>query len=156
MRFYSGDGGHYLRDMLATFPWTAPQNDHAGFVVVDVGGGVGSVSVKLAECTEKMRFVVQDKESTVQEGRKALAQGLRDRVAFMTHDFFQEQKVRGDVYLFRWILHNWSDVYCIRILRALIPALNPGARILVHEHVMEEGVEVSLSKKGERYVREEE
>jgi hypothetical protein len=57
------------------------------------------------------------------------------RVSFMSHDFFTPQTVVADVYLLRWILHNWSDKYCVRILRALIPALKPGARVIVNEDV---------------------
>lgn len=58
-------------------------------------------------------------------------------VSFMAHDFFVPQSVTGaDAYLFRWILHNWSDKYCVRILRALVPALKPGARIILNEHIL--------------------
>jgi len=58
-------------------------------------------------------------------------------VKFMVHDFFKEQPVRdADVYLLRWILHNWRDKHCIQILRALIPALKTGARVLVMDFVM--------------------
>jgi hypothetical protein len=57
------------------------------------------------------------------------------RISFMPHDFFNTQPVTADVYLLRWILHNWSDKYCVRMLRALIPALKPGAKIVVNEDV---------------------
>jgi len=51
-------------------------------------------------------------------------------------DFFTEQPSVADVYYFRWIFHNWSDKYCIQILRNLIPSLRPGARIVIHERVL--------------------
>ena len=53
-------------------------------------------------------------------------------------DFFKTQPVRAGVYYLRPILHNWSDKYAIRILQALVPALEPGARVLVHELVLPE------------------
>ena len=57
----------------------------------------------------------------------------------MSHDFFTQQPVKNaDVYLIRWCLHNWSDEYSIKILRALIPALKPGARVLVNDGVLPE------------------
>ena len=63
---------------------------------------------------------------------------------FMAHDFFTEQPVVGaDVYYFRWILHDWSDKYCTRILKALIPALKPGARIVLSERCLEPPCTVS-------------
>lgn len=62
---------------------------------------------------------------------------LASRVKFMEHDFFTEQPVQGaDVYLFRWIFHNWSDKYSIKILRNLIPALKPGAKVVINDNVL--------------------
>lgn len=63
---------------------------------------------------------------------------MADRVRFMTHDFLlEDQPVKGaDVYFFRWILHNWSDKYCVKILRGLIPALKPGAKIILNDNVL--------------------
>jgi hypothetical protein len=55
----------------------------------------------------------------------------------MAHDFFTEQPVKdADIYLLRFILHNWSDSYCIDILRRLVPALKDGARVLVNDIVL--------------------
>jgi len=52
----------------------------------------------------------------------------------MVHDFFTPQPVKyADVYLYRWIFHNWSDAKCIEILQNAVPALKPGARILVND-----------------------
>jgi len=33
-------------------------------------------------------------------------------------------------------MHNWSTPYAVRILQALIPALKPGARILINDHCL--------------------
>lgn len=54
----------------------------------------------------------------------------------MAHDFFTPQPIKADMYFFRWIFHNWSDAYCVRILQALIPGLKPGAKVIVSEAVM--------------------
>ncbi|KAF2448082.1 S-adenosyl-L-methionine-dependent methyltransferase [Karstenula rhodostoma CBS 690.94] len=152
MRFFSDDAVSYIRALLSAFPWTDAAQDREDFIVVDVGGGVGSVAVTLAEHTAHMRFVVQDKEEPVEEGRGVLPRGLEGRVEFQTHDFFTPQPRAADVYFFRWIFHNWSDKYCVRILQNLIPALKSGARVMVYEHVMEPGVDMLLSKKRERYL----
>lgn len=53
----------------------------------------------------------------------------------MGHDFFTEQPVKNaDVYFFRCTLHNWADNFVIKALRALIPALKPGARVVIQDH----------------------
>ena len=64
---------------------------------------------------------------------------LSSHVTFTAHDFMTEQPVKGaDAYLFRWIFHNWSDKYCLKILRNLIPALKDGALIIVNDNCLPE------------------
>lgn len=54
-------------------------------------------------------------------------------------DFFSVQPVRdADIYFFRCVFHNWSDKYSVKILQNLIPALKPGAKVLVNDLVMPE------------------
>jgi hypothetical protein len=46
------------------------------------------------------------------------------------------------VYYFRWILHNYSTPYAVKILKNLVPALKPGARVIINDHCLREpGVE---------------
>ncbi len=107
--------------------------------VVDVGGSHGSVGIVLARSFPSLRIIVQDQPDVVQKGRAILPKELQDRVAFMEHDFFSEQPVKSaDVYLLRWILHDWPDAYAVRILKALIPALQHGARVCICEVVLPE------------------
>ncbi|KAI0867285.1 hypothetical protein GGS24DRAFT_486087 [Hypoxylon argillaceum] len=55
----------------------------------------------------------------------------------MAHDFLTEQPIVGaDVYFFRWIFHNWSDKYSIKILRNHIPALKKGAKIVINDNIL--------------------
>ena len=72
----------------------------------------------------------------------------------MEHDFMTEQPVKGaDVYLIRWVLHNWSDKYCLRILRNLIPALKNGARIVIQDNCLPEPNTLSYTEEAKlRYV----
>jgi hypothetical protein len=61
---------------------------------------------------------------------------LSGLVTFQAHDLFTPQTVEADLYYIRWVLHNWSDKYCIKVLRAQIPMLKPGVRILIHDTIM--------------------
>jgi len=83
--------------------------------------------------------VVQDLAPVVADGPKAVPPEFVTRIKFMAHDFMTEQPVKNaDVYFFRWIFHNWSDKYCIKILQNLIPALKQNARIVINDNVLPE------------------
>jgi hypothetical protein len=121
---------------------------HANGTVVDLGGSKGEVAIALAQKYPDMTLVVQDRAEVV-----ALApQEKPDNVEFQAHDFFEEQPLHGaDVYFFRWIMHDWSTKYCVKILQALRPALKHKARIVLLETILPEpGV---LSPYQERAIR---
>lgn len=118
-----------------------------GAIVVDVGGGHGAVPKALAPATKNIRFVVQDFEDEVAYGRKILPEDLKGRVEFMQHDSFTEQPVKGaSVYFMRWILHDWSDKYAIRILKALAPAMKFGSRVVLAEWLLKDGPETRMTE----------
>ena len=113
-------------------------------IVVDIGGSHGSLSIAIAHRHPTISFVVQDRAAVAREGRARLPPQLANRVNFMAHDFFNEQPILdADVYLLRWILHDFSDKYAVRILRGLKPALKDGAKIIIMEHVLPEPGSVS-------------
>lgn len=135
MTWFSTGPGLEATHLMQGFPWDTLRCG----TVVDVGGSDGSISIMLAQSFQSLRFVVQDRPEVVQRGRADLPAEFRDRVAFMEHDFFLEQPVKSaDLYLLRWILHDWPDTYAVRILRALVPALKPGARLCIFEQVLPE------------------
>ena len=102
--------------------------------IVDVGGSHGQVSIALADKYPELKCVVQDLPDTIKGLEGKVPEHLKGRVQGMEYDFLTEQPVKGaDVYLFRWILHDWSDKYCVTILKSLVPALKKGAKILVND-----------------------
>ena len=110
-----------------------------------MGGSTGHVSVAVAKEHSHLNFVVQDLPeitSTAALGDE-VEEGVKKRVRFMTQDFLQEQRVGGEVFLLRWIFHDWPDAYVVRILRNLRPVLKEGDKIVVNDQVMPGVGEVS-------------
>lgn len=119
--------------------------------VVDVGGGQGHIAIDLASRFGNLEFVVQDMEKMIHNAEARLTAQLKGRVQFMEHDLFALQTVQADVLFFRWIFHNWSDKYCIDILRAQIPVLRPGVKIIIQDGCMPEPGTVPLWR--EKFLR---
>lgn len=136
--------------------------------MVDVAGGHGAISIALAKAFPHIEFVVQDLPNVVADGEawlKAMDNTLdpgtkgegdwKTRVSFMEQDMFTEQKVKGaDVYFTRWVFHNWSDSYCVKILKSLAPAMKRGNfKVLLYEYILPEMAEDSYTEKNyARYV----
>ncbi|KAL7622165.1 hypothetical protein AAE478_007668 [Parahypoxylon ruwenzoriense] len=129
MSFFTTGPGYSPHHLTDNYSW-----DSLGpATVVDVGGSHGDVAFALARKYPKLHLVVQELPEVVANSKEEA--GLD--VKFMTHDFFEEQPVKNaDVYIYRWIFHNWPDKYCVKILKALAPALKQGARILIMDFVM--------------------
>lgn len=128
-----------LDHTVDSFPWSAISK------MVDIGGSMGHASIAIARKNPHIHCVVQDLKR-VFDGVE-VPPDLRDRVSFMPHDFLTDQPVKdADVYFLRWILHDWSDLYAVRILRALIPALRTGVKVVLHDTCVPEVGTVSLFK----------
>ena len=85
------------------------------------------------------KFVVQDINAEGLRMGQEIADKdpqLKGRITWLEHDLFKPQDVVADAYFFRHILHDWSDENCIKMIKALVPALKDGARILISEGVM--------------------
>ncbi|GJE87401.1 hypothetical protein PsYK624_034840 [Phanerochaete sordida] len=106
-------------------------------LVVDVGGGIGAQSMTLVQHFPHLRFVIQDRESTVEEAiqfwdRQLPGARSTGKVVLQIHDLFAPQPVcDAAVYLLRNIIHDWPDKYCLQILRHLRKAATSDTRLVI-------------------------
>jgi hypothetical protein len=90
-----------------------------------------------------LEFIVQDisEDMMRQASLRKEMDGLEGRVTFMQHDFFEPQPIHdARAFFLRHISHNYVDSECVKILRALIPALEkrPGTPVLINDVVLPE------------------
>lgn len=91
----------------------------------------------IAKSAPKLKLVVQDLPHVIAANVTALPEDFREQITFMGHDFFAPQPVQdADVYLFSQIFHDWSDAYCVKILRNVLPAMKKGAKIVIRDQVV--------------------
>ncbi|OZJ01754.1 hypothetical protein BZG36_05456 [Bifiguratus adelaidae] len=128
---YRGRDGAWDNSHIANaYPWASLRSA----TVADIGGGNGHFSVSLAQRFPELRFIVQDLAST--EQTNVVPPDLKDRITFYAHDFFTPQTVKADVYVLRFILHDWLDKEASEILRNLVPAMVKGSRVLLVDSVI--------------------
>lgn len=132
MASFAKGSGHDTSSLVTGYDW-APLNARSA-TVVDVGGGNGHASIAVARRNPNMHFIVQDLPVVLDQTK--IPSDVSDRIDTAVHDFFEPQPVTADVYVLRQILHDWNDKYCLDILRALMPALKPGAKILCNDFLV--------------------
>jgi hypothetical protein len=106
-----------------------------GETVVDVGGGNGALLRALLDRRSELRGIVFDLPETARDEST-----FGERLGFVAGSFF-ESVPAGDTYVLSGILHDWNDEAATRILRTILTAARPGARVLVLESVIPPGNE---------------
>lgn len=107
-------------------------------VVVDVGGAGGNLVQTLMRRHPGLTGAVLDLPHVGAEAdASASGLGVADRFTFVGGDFF-EKVPSGDVHLLKFVLHDWDDDACVRILRNCRESLEAGGRVLVMELLVDE------------------
>jgi hypothetical protein len=115
--------------------------------IADVGGGEGSLIRSLLERHPGMEGAIVDSEAALRGADGALrADGpLTSRCllvpgawCLVPGDCLREVPYSADVYLFKWVLHQWDDDTCVRVLGNCAEHARPGARVIIAERTMSE------------------
>lgn len=106
--------------------------------LLDVAGGPGGLSRPIGRRYPHLQGIVMDLPPVLEVTRELIAKdGLADRFRTETADLFEGPYPRGaDVMTLSWILHDWSDENCRKILRHCFEALPAGGTLLISEMVM--------------------
>jgi SAM-dependent methyltransferase len=105
---------------------------------VDVGGAAGTLLFSVLRANPRLEGVVFDIPTVVASATSAAREaGLGQRVEVIDGDFF-DSVPEGDLYLLKYILHDWDDASCVRILRNCRRAVRPGGRVAIVEMLLGE------------------
>jgi hypothetical protein len=109
-------------------------------VICDVAGGIGTLLAAILERREGARGILLDSPEVIAEAEGFLrSRGVADRVQRRVGDLFGEIDARADVYVLKWILHDWSDDACRDIVRRVRATMPPGSRIVTIDQHLEPG-----------------
>jgi hypothetical protein len=103
-------------------------------VICDVGGGQGVLLAEILKARPQLRGVLVDSAQVLEHARDYLHdQGVEQRVELVPGDLLGQVDARADLYLLKWILHDWDDQTCEKIVRTVAAAMPEGARLVVIE-----------------------
>lgn len=148
--------------------------EHNFQAVLDVGGGSGSTLAKILRsgCGQSAKGTLYDfkgSNDVLGDIRSSTLSDLVGRVALIEGDFLDADKSlspltssdRFDCIVLGWILHDWPDNTCRKILAKTVRHLSPNGRILVFENIKErtgadlDSLMMFLMMKGKERTKEE-
>lgn len=113
-------------------------------VMVDVGGGRGSLLLAALRARPGLRGILLDHEKVL-AGNVLPELGADDRWTLHPGDFFSSVPA-GDLYTIKNVLHDWNDDQCVQILENCRHAMNPDARLLAIDTVIPPGNDPHVGK----------
>jgi hypothetical protein len=134
--------GYAIQNITSVYDWASLGNA----TIVNVGGSRGQAAVELSKKFPQLKFVVQDSAMMIQGAQSGVPTELQPRIEFETHGLFDSQNVTAPVYFFRMQFRNLGDKYAVQVLKAQIPVLKPGVKILIQDVVMPEVGTIPLWK----------
>jgi len=110
--------------------------------VVDVGGAHGHLLISILRSYVKVRGVLFDQPRVIEAAVKSGALNASDlvgRTEAIGGDFFESVPEGADAYVMKYIIHDWDDDKCVRLLQNCRKAMAEDGRVLVIDHVIAAG-----------------
>jgi hypothetical protein len=103
--------GHETAAMLEAYNFSGIH------VLADIGGGNGSLLGSVLKRYTELKGILFDLGHVVGRARESLnASGVSDRCSVIEGSFFESIPKGADAYLFRHIIHDWTDEQSVQIL----------------------------------------
>jgi hypothetical protein len=123
-----------VRLLARAYPW--PRRG----VICDVAGGIGTLLGAILARRKRARGILVEDAAVLSEAEGFLAdQGLGNRVERIVGDLFGGLEARADVYVLKWILHDWNDEACVQMLRNIRATMPAGARVVTIDQRLKPG-----------------
>jgi hypothetical protein len=128
-------------------PAVAEAYDFSGVdSIVDVGGGHGLLLATILKRNPRMRGTLYDQPHVVEGAKSGPLTPLLDRCKLAGGDMFSSVPAGADAYIMKYIIHDWPDDKCLKILRACRAGVNDGGKLLVVDNVIKPAGELDWGR----------
>lgn len=108
--------------------------------IVDIGGGNGALMFAVLAAAESAKGIILDAPCVIPQTEILIREeGLAERCTAVSGNFFEAVPAGKDLYLLKYVLHDWSDEDSIKILRNCAEVMKTGSKVLILEAVIPEG-----------------
>lgn len=105
--------------------------------VVDVAGGQGTVISFILKKNPHLQGILFDMPQTVAEAAKFLEeQGVADRCQTVAGDMFKTVPEGGDLYIMSYIMADWDNESCLKIIKNIRNAIAKNGKLLIIDSII--------------------
>ena len=115
-------------------------------IILDVGGGIGSLLKKiLTQNPQIEKGILFELSSVIENAKKSnVIKSIRQKIEYISGNFFEEIPVKADTIVMSRILHDWSDKDALKILKNVHHALEQDGQLLIFEMLIPEDPEYDI------------
>ncbi|RWR99365.1 hypothetical protein B4U79_17036, partial [Dinothrombium tinctorium] len=107
--------------------------------IVDVGGGEGKLLIEILKKATHSRGTLFETPMIAEKAEAAIAEkGLSARCKAVAGNFFDSVPIDGDCYILKFVLHDWSDEKCLKILRNIRTNMKEKSKLVIIEGISED------------------
>lgn len=118
-------------------PAVADAYDFSGITsVTDVGGGHGLLLATILQQNPHLKGTLYDLPQVMDGLAGGPTEPVKDRIQFVAGSMFESVPAGSDVYMMKYIIHDWPDETCLKLLKACRANVNSGGKLLVIDMVM--------------------
>ncbi len=132
---------HVIPALLAAYDFSEVN------VLADIAGGYGHLLAGIMQDYPEMKGVLFDLAPVCDDAAKFLEnKKVANRVVTVSGNFFESVPVKADLYMLKYIIHDWSDDECVTILENIKAEMPDGSKVIIIETVIPEDNEPHFGK----------
>jgi len=108
--------------------------------IIDIAGGSGILLSKILQTNPHLTAELFEQASVIKQAQELFTKhNISEQVKLTTGDLFNDVPSAGhDLYLLKWIIHDWTDEQSVVILKNIRRSMCASARLLLIEQAIHE------------------
>lgn len=104
--------------------------------LIDIGGGNGALMFAVLNATPESKGIIFDEPYVIEQTAQMIPEELKDRCSVAGGSFFEEVPTGIDLYMTKWVIHDWNDEESIKIISNIEKGMSTGGKLLIIDSVI--------------------
>ena len=126
----AGVSGAVLKGIVMSYDFTPYKT------IVDIGGGNGTLMFSVLNSAPASKGIIFDEAYVADDTSKQIPDDLKGRCSVAAGNFFEEIPAGADLYMTKWVIHDWNDEEAITLLKVCRKAMRKDSKLIIIDSVL--------------------